>query len=262
MSTLDHEHPIDPVRVAHARSRLPSAEDAGRLTSLLSLMADPVRLRLIYALDVAEELCVSDLAIALDVSENSVSHACGCSAPPVWSPLANRAASSTTDSPPIFPNLSATRACADSIPSPTPTTDTCRAGPPYEIRHVLDSTARRATGWITPPVGASSPPWARNLLWLNRQPTHQYVATDHHPDRARLRSVSRSVTGDGTAAEMPRPCGPRACRELLSIPVGGGTYPPGGLDVRTSAVGGPDLHQTGGAFAVSAAAVVSANVRR
>ncbi len=75
MSVTDHDHPIDPDRVAHARSRLPSADDAARLTSLLSLMADPVRLRLIYALDVVEELCVGDLALALDVSEDSVSYA-------------------------------------------------------------------------------------------------------------------------------------------------------------------------------------------
>ncbi|MDQ6849661.1 MAG: metalloregulator ArsR/SmtB family transcription factor [Actinomycetota bacterium] len=75
MSVTDHEHPIDPQRVAHARSRLPSADDAARLTGLLSLMADPVRLRLIYALDVAEELCVGDLALALGVSEDSVSYA-------------------------------------------------------------------------------------------------------------------------------------------------------------------------------------------
>jgi len=75
MSPTDHAHPIDAERVAHAQARLPSAEDAGRLTSLLSLMADPVRLRLIYALDVAEELCVGDLALALEVSEDSVSYA-------------------------------------------------------------------------------------------------------------------------------------------------------------------------------------------
>lgn len=75
MTDDDHHHPIDPDRVAHARSRLPSADDAARLTSLLSLMADPVRLRLIYALDVAEELCVGDLALALDASEDSVSYA-------------------------------------------------------------------------------------------------------------------------------------------------------------------------------------------
>ncbi len=56
MTVTDHDHPIDPERVAHARRRLPSADDAARLTGLLSLMADPVRLRLIYALDIVEEL--------------------------------------------------------------------------------------------------------------------------------------------------------------------------------------------------------------
>jgi DNA-binding transcriptional ArsR family regulator len=71
----EHPHPVDADRVAHARSRLPTAEDAARLTGLLSLMADPLRLRLIYALDVAEELCVGDLSLALDVSEDAVSYA-------------------------------------------------------------------------------------------------------------------------------------------------------------------------------------------
>lgn len=75
MTATEHEHPIDPARVAHARGRLPGPEDVARLTSLLSLMADPVRLRVIYALDVSEELCVGDLALALDVSEDSVSYA-------------------------------------------------------------------------------------------------------------------------------------------------------------------------------------------
>jgi len=56
VTVTDHDHPIDPERVAHARRRLPSADDAARLTGLLSLMADPVRLRLIYALDIVEEL--------------------------------------------------------------------------------------------------------------------------------------------------------------------------------------------------------------
>lgn len=74
-TSSDHGHPIDAERVAHARRRLPTPEDAARLTSLLSLMADPVRIRLIYALDVAEELCVGDLALALQVSEDSVTYA-------------------------------------------------------------------------------------------------------------------------------------------------------------------------------------------
>ena len=74
MTVTDHLHPIDPERVAHARTMLPSADDAARLTGLLSMMADSVRFRLIYALDV-EELCVGDLALALEVSEDSVSYA-------------------------------------------------------------------------------------------------------------------------------------------------------------------------------------------
>ncbi len=70
-----HAHPVDPERVAHARSRLPTKDDAARLTSILSLMADPTRARVLYALDVVEELCVGDLAIALDVNEDAVGYA-------------------------------------------------------------------------------------------------------------------------------------------------------------------------------------------
>ncbi len=70
-----HDHPVDPDRVAHARSRLPSQEDAARLASVLSLIADPTRARVLYALDVVEELCVGDLALALGVNEDAVSYA-------------------------------------------------------------------------------------------------------------------------------------------------------------------------------------------
>ena len=73
-SKLDHDHPVDPERVAHARARLLSADDAGRLSSLLGLLADPVRSRILYALDMVEELCVGDLALALDVSEDAVTY--------------------------------------------------------------------------------------------------------------------------------------------------------------------------------------------
>ncbi len=65
---------IDPERVSHAQRRLPSADDAVRLTSILSLMSDPVRLRILYALDVTEELCVGDLALALGVNEDQVTY--------------------------------------------------------------------------------------------------------------------------------------------------------------------------------------------
>jgi ArsR family transcriptional regulator, lead/cadmium/zinc/bismuth-responsive transcriptional repressor len=69
-----HEHPVDPAGVAAARARLISPEDAQRLTSLLSLLADPVRARILYALDTVEELCVGDLALALSASEDAVGY--------------------------------------------------------------------------------------------------------------------------------------------------------------------------------------------
>ena len=70
----DHQHPVDPERVAKARERLPSVEEGDRLTSVLSILADPTRARLLYALDVVEELCVGDLALALAVSEDAASY--------------------------------------------------------------------------------------------------------------------------------------------------------------------------------------------
>jgi DNA-binding transcriptional ArsR family regulator len=69
-----HAHPVDPERVAKARKRLPSAEEGDRLTSVLSILADPTRARLLYALDVVEELCVGDLALALEVTEDAASY--------------------------------------------------------------------------------------------------------------------------------------------------------------------------------------------
>jgi DNA-binding transcriptional ArsR family regulator len=66
--------PVDPERVAQATKRGISADDAGRLSSLLSLLGDPARVRILYALDLVTELCVGDLALALAVSEDAVSY--------------------------------------------------------------------------------------------------------------------------------------------------------------------------------------------
>ena len=71
----DHDHPVDAERVRAAQQRLISPEEAARLAGLLGLLADPVRARILYALDLVEELCVGDLALALDVSEDSASYA-------------------------------------------------------------------------------------------------------------------------------------------------------------------------------------------
>jgi DNA-binding transcriptional ArsR family regulator len=75
MPSEPHQHPVDPERVARAQARGLSAEDAGRLAALLSLLADPVRSRIVYALDEVDELCVGDLALALKVTEDAVGYA-------------------------------------------------------------------------------------------------------------------------------------------------------------------------------------------
>jgi ArsR family transcriptional regulator, lead/cadmium/zinc/bismuth-responsive transcriptional repressor len=65
---------VDRALVATARRQGVGAEDAARLAGLLSLLGDPVRVRLLYALDLVDELCVGDLALALEVSEDAVSY--------------------------------------------------------------------------------------------------------------------------------------------------------------------------------------------
>ena len=75
MSLRDHEHPVSPGRVAAARAGLLSVADAGRLAGLLGMLADPVRARILFALAAARELCVGDLALALEVTEDQVSYA-------------------------------------------------------------------------------------------------------------------------------------------------------------------------------------------
>jgi ArsR family transcriptional regulator, lead/cadmium/zinc/bismuth-responsive transcriptional repressor len=75
MPPLDHEHPVSPERVAAARAGVLPVDDAGRLGGLLGMLADPVRSRALFALSAAEELCVGDLALALEVTEDQVSYA-------------------------------------------------------------------------------------------------------------------------------------------------------------------------------------------
>jgi len=75
MATRDHDHPVSPERVGAARAGVLSVGDAGRLGGLLGMLADPVRSRILFALGAADELCVGDLALALEVSEDQVSYA-------------------------------------------------------------------------------------------------------------------------------------------------------------------------------------------
>jgi DNA-binding transcriptional ArsR family regulator len=73
-AVADHGHPVDPDRVRDARARLITDEDAQRLASLLGLLADPIRARIVYALDTVEELCVSDIALVLRASEDATGY--------------------------------------------------------------------------------------------------------------------------------------------------------------------------------------------
>ena len=75
MSPLDHDHPVDPERVAAARAGVLPVAEAGQLGGLLGMLADPVRCRILFALSAADELCVGDLALALEVTEDQVSYA-------------------------------------------------------------------------------------------------------------------------------------------------------------------------------------------
>jgi DNA-binding transcriptional ArsR family regulator len=75
MPPRDHDHPVNEERVSAARAGVLSVGDAGRLAGLLGMLADPVRSRILFALGTAGELCVGDLALALDVTEDQVSYA-------------------------------------------------------------------------------------------------------------------------------------------------------------------------------------------
>ena len=72
---IEPGHPVDPDRVELVRERGLPVGEAEAMARLLALLADPLRSRILSALLVSEELCVGDLAIALDGSEDAVSYA-------------------------------------------------------------------------------------------------------------------------------------------------------------------------------------------
>lgn len=66
---------VDPERVAAATERLMPIDEVAGLAELFKLLGDTSRLRMLYALVDAGELCVCDLAAVVSVPETSVSHA-------------------------------------------------------------------------------------------------------------------------------------------------------------------------------------------
>ncbi len=66
---------VDPDRVAATRERLIDLDEAEALADGFKLLGEPNRVRILYALLEAGELCVCDLAATVDVTETTVSHA-------------------------------------------------------------------------------------------------------------------------------------------------------------------------------------------
>jgi ArsR family transcriptional regulator, lead/cadmium/zinc/bismuth-responsive transcriptional repressor len=71
---MSEDRAVDRTRVDEARASGLDADDAARLSSVLSLLSDAVRVRILYALDLVDELCVGDLALALELSEDAVGY--------------------------------------------------------------------------------------------------------------------------------------------------------------------------------------------
>jgi DNA-binding transcriptional ArsR family regulator len=65
---------IDPDRVAATRQRLLGVDEAMSLADGFKLLGEPSRIRILFALLEAGELCVCDLAAVVGVSETVVSH--------------------------------------------------------------------------------------------------------------------------------------------------------------------------------------------
>ena len=75
MAVTTHSHPVDAAGVDQAQKTLISTAEADRLASLLGVLADQVRVRILFALASVDELCVGDLALALGISMDQSSYA-------------------------------------------------------------------------------------------------------------------------------------------------------------------------------------------
>lgn len=66
-------HPVEMDEVQRLKSQILSTEKAQRMAEFFGLLGDTNRLRIVSIL-VNKELCVCDIAAALDMSESAVSH--------------------------------------------------------------------------------------------------------------------------------------------------------------------------------------------
>jgi len=66
---------VDDQRVAATRPLLVTAHEAARIADVFDLLSDPSRVRVLFALLEAGEVCVCDLAEMVDMSPSALSHA-------------------------------------------------------------------------------------------------------------------------------------------------------------------------------------------
>ena len=66
---------VDPAKVAAARQHLPTTGETDALADWFKVLGDATRVRILYAVREAGELCVCDLAATVDVPESTASHA-------------------------------------------------------------------------------------------------------------------------------------------------------------------------------------------
>ena len=75
MAPTAHAHPVNAASVLGARANGLSHGEAADLGRLLGLLSDPIRVRMLFALVSVDELCVGDLAMALNISMDQSSYA-------------------------------------------------------------------------------------------------------------------------------------------------------------------------------------------
>ena len=61
-------------RMEEARSALKNIKAISKLTAFFKSFADDTRLRIMIVLDSVEEMCVNDIAVALDMTKSAISH--------------------------------------------------------------------------------------------------------------------------------------------------------------------------------------------
>ena len=75
MTVATHSHPVDASAIVQAQATLISPADAARLATLLGVLADPIRVRMLFTFASVEEICVGDLSLALGISMDQSSYA-------------------------------------------------------------------------------------------------------------------------------------------------------------------------------------------